>query len=169
LFDLLVIDRLSIALLLNKSQDGVHDLFLDMLEEILLPSHKVESVDIVDILLSFIHLAFNPMTVEVSEEVIVEFGSICVAFPFSDVEGEKGFVGMRLCILAHTAQMCTEILSKKLIELFSEKMCSTMALCQRAASLVTAGDCLLGGAKVVNGSVNAPVSSVSVILLASGP
>jgi hypothetical protein len=103
LFDLLVIDRLSIALLLNKSQDGVHDLFLDMLEEILLPSHKVESVDIVDILLSFIHLAFNPMTVEVSEEVIVEFGSICVAFPFSDVEGEKGFVGVRLCILADAA------------------------------------------------------------------
>ena len=134
-----------------------------MLEEILLPSHKVESVDVVDILLSFIHLAFNPMTVEVSEEVIVEFGSICVALPFSYVEGEKGFVGMRLCILAHAAQMCAEILAKKLVKLLSEKMCSTVVLCQRATSLVTAVDCLLGGAKVVNCGVNAPVSGVSVV------
>jgi hypothetical protein len=97
-----------------------------MLEEILLPSHKVESIDIVDILLSFIHLAFHPMTIEVSEEVIVEFGGIGVAFPFSDVESEKGFVSMRLCILAHAAQMCAEVLAKKLIKLFSKKMCSTV-------------------------------------------
>jgi hypothetical protein len=134
-----------------------------MLEEILLPSHKVESVDVVDILLSFIHLAFNPMTVEVSEEVIVEFGSICVALPFSYVEGEKGFVGMRLCILAHAAQMCAEILAKKLVKLLSEKMCSTVVLCQSPTSLVTAVDCLLRGAKVVNCGVNAPVSGVSVV------
>ena len=109
------------------------------------------------------------MTVEVSEEVVVEFGSICVAFPFSDVEGKKGFVGMRLRILTDAAQMCTEVLPEKLIKLFTKKMCSTVVLCQRAASLMTAVDCLLGGAKIVNCSVNAPVSGVSMIHLSSGP
>jgi hypothetical protein len=59
--------------------------------------------------------------------------------------------------------MCAEILAEKLIKLFSEKMCSTVVLCQRAASLVTTVNCLLGGAKIVNCSVNAPVSGVSVV------
>jgi hypothetical protein len=114
-----------------------------MFEEVFLPSHKVEGVDIVDILFPFVHLALDPVAVEVSEEMVIELGGICVTFPFSNVEGEKGFVCVRLCILVHAVQMCAKILSKKLIKLFAEKMCSTVVLCQRAASLVAAVDCLL--------------------------
>jgi hypothetical protein len=143
LFDLLMVDSLSITLLFDKSQDGVHHLFLDMFEEVVLPSHKVEGVDIVDIFLALVHLALDPVAVEVSEEMVIELRSICVTLPLSDVEAEKGFIGMRLRILVHAAQMCSEILSEKLIKLFAEKMCSAMVLCQRAASLVAAVDCLL--------------------------
>jgi hypothetical protein len=72
-----------------------------MFEEVFLPSHKVKRVNIVDILFALVHLALDPVTVEIFEEVIIELRCICVTFPFSDVKGEKGFVGVRFCVLEH--------------------------------------------------------------------
>jgi hypothetical protein len=128
-----------------------------MFEKVFLPSHKVERVHIVDILFALVHLALDPVAVEVSEEMVIELCRIRVTFPFSDVKGEKGFVGVRFCILVYAVQMCAQILSKKLVKLFTKKMCSTVALRQRPASLVAAVDCLLRGAKVVDGRVDSPV------------
>lgn len=114
-----------------------------MFEEVFLPPHKVERVNIVDILFALVHLALDPVAVEVSEEVVIELRSIRITFPFSDVKGEKCLVGVRFCILVNTVQMCAQILSKKLVKLFAEKMRSAVAWCQRAASLGTAMNCLL--------------------------
>lgn len=55
----------------------------------------MESVNIVDILLAFVNLTLNPMSVEVSEQMVDVLRRRGVSVPFADVEGKKGFVGVR--------------------------------------------------------------------------
>lgn len=54
----------------------------------------MKCVDIIDVLLSLIDFTLDPMSIEVSEEMIVVLGSIGISLPFTDVECEQGFVGV---------------------------------------------------------------------------
>lgn len=48
----------------------------------------MKCVDIVDILLSLVYFSLDPVSVEVTEQMIDVIGSGRVPIPFSDVEGE---------------------------------------------------------------------------------
>ena len=54
---------LAMTLLLNHLQNRIHNLFVNFAEQCNSPLYKVECVDIVDVLLSLIHLSLDPMSV----------------------------------------------------------------------------------------------------------
>jgi hypothetical protein len=61
-------------------------------EHVLLPSDQVQSVDVVDVLLALVDLALNPMSVEVTEEMVVVGAGGGVSVPLLDVESQKSLV-----------------------------------------------------------------------------
>jgi len=92
-FDLRVVDGLSIPLSLDQLQDCLHDMLLSFLKHLLPPSDQVQCVDVVYVLLAFIHLSLHPVSVQVSEDVVVVLCGCCVPLPFTDVVCQKCFVG----------------------------------------------------------------------------
>jgi hypothetical protein len=54
----------------------------------------MKCVDIIDVLLALVNFALDPMSIEISEEMIVVLGSIGISLPFTDVECEQCFIGV---------------------------------------------------------------------------
>ena len=54
----------------------------------------MQGVDIVDILLAFVHLPLYPVPVEISEQMMIVCPCCSIAVPLFDVLGEQGFVGV---------------------------------------------------------------------------
>lgn len=61
-------------------------------------------VDIIDVLLAFIHLPLHPVSVQVPEQVVNIFCSSGISVPLSDVKGKKRLICMRGRILNPKSQ-----------------------------------------------------------------
>ena len=92
---------------------------MSLLEEVFLPSDQVKCVDIVNAFLSFIHLSLNPVTVEVTEEVVDVFCGGSVSVPFSDVEGEKALFSMAFGSRVDSLEVIGKVLGEECVEFFS--------------------------------------------------
>ena len=92
----------------------------------------MQSIDIVDVLLALIHLSLHPVAIEVPEEIVVVLRSIRVPLPFSDVVGQKRLVTNILGFARDKSQMGIEVLIKKLVELLTKQVCTSVALSQRS-------------------------------------
>lgn len=84
--DLRLLDGLAVSLLFDQIQHSLHDLLMDLHEEVVFPFDEVQSVHIVDILLALVDLPLHPVAVQVAEEVVDVFGSSCVTNPFTYVK-----------------------------------------------------------------------------------
>lgn len=80
----------------------------------------MQSVNIVDILLPLINLALDPMTVEVSEEMVDVLRRRGVSVPFTDVEGQKGFVGVRSRLCHQSGKVGGQICDEIVVQVFSK-------------------------------------------------
>jgi hypothetical protein len=85
-------DGITSSLLFDKTKNSIHNTTMRRVEEFFLPAHQMQSVDVEDVLLPLIHLALDPMSVEVSEEMVDVLRSGSVSIPLSDVEAEKCFI-----------------------------------------------------------------------------
>jgi hypothetical protein len=83
----------------------------------------MKSIDIVNVLLAFVHFSLDPMSVEVSKQMVDIFCRGSVSIPFFNVEGQQGFVDM----IARGGNKLIEILVKisneVVIEVFTKEMC----------------------------------------------
>lgn len=114
-----MLDCLTISMSLNQFQDGLHDLLLGVLKHVLLPPDKMQSVDIVYVLLAFVHFTFDPVTIEVFEEMINISSGRGVTLPLFDVVSKKSIVNVALRTFGNTCQVCLQILNQMLIELLA--------------------------------------------------
>ena len=92
-----MLNSFSVALLLHHCQDGLHHTSVSLQEQITLPSHQMQGVDVVDVLFAFVHLPLDPVAVEISEQMVVVLSSGGVALPLFDVEMEKSLITALLC------------------------------------------------------------------------
>jgi hypothetical protein len=95
---------------------------VDFLEEALLPLDEMQGVDIVDFLLALVDLAFHPVAVEVSEEMVDVLGRGGVAFPFACVEAEEGLFGVILRGFVDVFKVAGKVETEEVVELFAEKV-----------------------------------------------
>ena len=63
------------------------------------------------------------MAIEISEQMIVVCGRSCVAFPFSNVVGEEGFVRVLLGLFVDFGEVGLEVLDEVVVEVFTKKVC----------------------------------------------
>ena len=117
-----VLDRLTISLFLNQLQDGSHDLVGNFGEELGTPLEEVQGVHIISVLLALIHLAFDPVSVEVPEKMVNVLGGNSVPVPFSDVVGQEGFVAMGLGLFIELGEVVVQVLFEFLVEILAEKV-----------------------------------------------
>jgi hypothetical protein len=82
----------------------------------------MQGVDIVDVLLPFIDLSLNPVAIQVSEQMVDVLGGGGVPYPFPDVKGEQGFVGMDFGLLEEFFEVCLEVIDELVVELLTEKV-----------------------------------------------
>ncbi len=88
----------------------------------------MQSVVIVDILLALINLSLDPMSIQISEEMVVVLCGIGVSLPLTDVEGQERLVRVRGGCDENVCKMCCEILAQEGIELFTQQMSATVTL-----------------------------------------
>jgi hypothetical protein len=55
-------------------------------KQITLPAHQVQRVDVIDVLLSLVHLPLDPMPVKIPEQMVVVLRGDRVSLPLLDVE-----------------------------------------------------------------------------------
>ena len=109
-------------MLLYHAQDSRHNVFLYACEEINLPPNQMQGVNIVDILLAFVHFPFHPMSIQIAEQITDIFGSGSVSFPFSNVEGQEGFVGVSLRFEGDLLKMSLKVTNEVIIKIFPEQV-----------------------------------------------
>lgn len=83
----------------------------------------MKSVDVVDVFLSLINLALNPVPIEVSEQMIIVGACGRVSVPLLDVKCEKGLVGMLDHLGVDAFEVLFEVVVEAFVEIFSEKVC----------------------------------------------
>jgi hypothetical protein len=84
--DLRLFDSLSVALFFNQGKNGLHDAIVSLHKQITLPAHQVQRVDVIDVLLSLVHLPLDPMAVKIPEQMVVVLRGGRVSLPLLDVE-----------------------------------------------------------------------------------
>ena len=82
----------------------------------------MEGVDIVDVLLALVHLALDPMPVQVAEEMVDVFGRRRVAFPLADVERQQGLVGMRRRLLTDAPEVLLQVTDQAVVQLLADEV-----------------------------------------------
>lgn len=70
------------------------------------------------------------MSIQISEKMVVVLGSVGVSLPLSNVECQKGFVGVGFGCSMDTAKMFCEVLAEKSVEFFTKKMSATVTLAE---------------------------------------
>ena len=83
----------------------------------------MKRINIVDVLFPFVHLSFNPMSIEVSEQVVDIFGRGSVSVPFLDVEGQERFVNVVGGSHNKLLKILVQINDKVLVEVFTKEVC----------------------------------------------
>lgn len=117
----------------------------------------MKCVNIIDVLFALVDFSLDPMSIEVSEEMIIVLGSIGVSLPLADVECEQGLVGVGFGGNENALKMFGKIFPKKLIEFFTKKMRTTVIRTEGGLTRrQRAGCCLLRCAKIMDSSVDTP-------------
>jgi hypothetical protein len=120
--DLRLFNRFSISLLLNEPQNRIHDIFLGCHEHIVLPSHQMKSIDVIDIFLPLVNFPPDPMTIQVLEEVIIVLARGGVSVPLLDIERKQRLVSVLPRLLLNQGKMMLEIGNEVVIQVFPEQV-----------------------------------------------
>ena len=115
----------------------------------------MQSVDIVDILLTLLDLSLDPVAIEVAEEMVVVSAGSGVALPLFDIEAEQRLIRVLDHLFMHTGEVALQVLVKSVVEILAEKVRAPMRAVQLARLLLA--DRLLGCAEVVDGGVEGHV------------
>lgn len=90
----------------------------------------MECVDVIDILLAFIYLALDPMSIEVAEQMVGVRGGCGVSIPIPNVEAKQGLIFVGLALFEDFLEMVGEVVAQVFVEVLAEEM-----RCGRLASL----------------------------------
>lgn len=83
----------------------------------------MEGVNVIDVFLSLVDLALDPVPVEVSEEMVVVCACSCVSVPLFDVECEKSFIGVFDHLGVDAFEMFLEVVIEAFVEVLAKEVC----------------------------------------------
>lgn len=82
----------------------------------------MQRIDIVDILLPFIHFPLHPMSIKIAEKMVDVLRRGGVSVPFSNVEAQQSLVGVRLGFVIHISEMSRKVAYEVVVEIFSQEV-----------------------------------------------
>jgi hypothetical protein len=80
----------------------------------------MQGVNVVDVLLTLVHLTLDPMSIEVTEQVIVVLRSGSISLPFSNIVLKELFPRILLRVFANLVKMLIQVFLQPVVQAFPQ-------------------------------------------------